>query len=352
MPISSKKILTTHLLPFLALLARQADKTQMPPSNLALVFAPNLLQGPDPLEDARIAAALAPVLSEVIACWFDSEPSSQVEAAAHEKAFLKSLQPPSEENEWEDPSEFWSETDEQAERDIDDAARQTDGITLVDNADFTPGSSTDEDGLGSETDGESDLVANGRGPEREVSRRPRLPPRPSEGSETTIKPIARINTGAEELADEQGTRPEISFPLAVAAGSDRDDVRLPQREANFSNPKSPISPPSAGSVTRKPLPGSTSRAVSGSVADPLNALNPGPVETTKVIEGMPAQHSPLSMTDEATTIKRKPAPGSISSSTGTSTPAEHFSVPTSAGPVFERGEGGVVLLEGLEKRTL
>ena len=64
--VTSRLILTKHLLPLLSKVAELNAWNQMTPYNLSVCFAPILLYGPDPAEDAKIASTIRCLLEAAI----------------------------------------------------------------------------------------------------------------------------------------------------------------------------------------------------------------------------------------------------------------------------------------------
>ena len=69
-PKTSRAILTTHLFPLLSAICRH-DGNRMDAKNLAVCFAPTLLRGADPLEDAKLMSTVTRILEAGIAHWHD-----------------------------------------------------------------------------------------------------------------------------------------------------------------------------------------------------------------------------------------------------------------------------------------
>ncbi|MCJ1473232.1 hypothetical protein MMC13_001883 [Lambiella insularis] len=65
----SRRILTMHLLPFLAIITDYQDWNKMSPYNLAVCFAPALIHGPDPTEDVAMAGTVARILESAVRNW-------------------------------------------------------------------------------------------------------------------------------------------------------------------------------------------------------------------------------------------------------------------------------------------
>ncbi|KAI9806182.1 MAG: hypothetical protein M1825_006297 [Sarcosagium campestre] len=96
----SRLILTQHLLPFLSRVTDHQAKNKMTASNLAVCFAPLLLRGSDPMEDARMVPVIRRVLEAAIQQWNNTlSQSCKIEASE----LGKLLEHPSREEEYEDP---------------------------------------------------------------------------------------------------------------------------------------------------------------------------------------------------------------------------------------------------------
>ena len=128
-PISSKisrQILTMHLLPLFSRIAEFSDRNQMTPDNIAVCFAPNLLSGPDPIEDLRMSGIIRRILVAMIVHWEkDLAPFLDTSFSKYEE----SLRMPDAVEDREDPLE------EEETKDMTDLEAQTFGITLLDNED-------------------------------------------------------------------------------------------------------------------------------------------------------------------------------------------------------------------------
>ncbi|KAI9831441.1 MAG: hypothetical protein M1819_005040 [Sarea resinae] len=102
LPMSSRLIVTRHLLPLLSKVASFQEYNQMTPFNLAICFSPALICGPDPVEDAKINGILCRVLESAIQQWEEGlREACGVEASMFDHA----LQGPPNDDDYEDPLE-------------------------------------------------------------------------------------------------------------------------------------------------------------------------------------------------------------------------------------------------------
>ena len=161
LPKSSGKILTEHLLPLLSLVAEQSDFNRMTPQNLAVVFAPNLVCGPDPMEDLKMAAIVQRLLAAMITNW-----KSYLAPALGrtDEIFEESLRLPQAVADREDPLEEIRNGNgpNASSSSAFNGAAQLNGIALIDNDRDADEGSSDED------------------TEEDQNERPPLPPRPCE----------------------------------------------------------------------------------------------------------------------------------------------------------------------------
>ena len=197
-PPMSRHILRLHLLPTLSRIADHSDRNRMPPRNLATVFAPNIICGPDPIADMKMAQVLQRLLTEMIMKW---KPMLAPALGCTDEAFEASLRLPEAVVDREDPLQ---ETRGSA---TDNVAEQVSGISLQDN---------DHDSLE-----EDDLIDDDGNP-------PPLPPRPSTGNST------------EDLVSSSDI-PSPSFLRRPVAASSTDDLNSTSTSA-------------INSVRRKPAP--------------------------------------------------------------------------------------------------
>ncbi|KAI9829077.1 MAG: hypothetical protein M1832_000100 [Thelocarpon impressellum] len=100
LPLTSRTILTRHLLPLLAMVAEKREHNRMNASNLATCIAPSLVRGPDPMEDVKMTAAVAKIMEAAVQRW-DGElrQACRVEA----DAFQAALEHPPRDEDYEDP---------------------------------------------------------------------------------------------------------------------------------------------------------------------------------------------------------------------------------------------------------
>lgn len=159
LPEISAKILKGHLLPLLSMVAERSEFNRMTPQNLAVVFAPNLVCGPDPMEDVKILAIVQPLLRAMITSW----KSHLAPALEHtDQMFEESISLPPTIFDREDPLEEMRTEDkaDPSSSHANDGSDQINGIALLDNDRNMNESLSDEDTI------EDEGV------------RPPLPPRP------------------------------------------------------------------------------------------------------------------------------------------------------------------------------
>ena len=205
LPELSGRILTAHLLPLLSLVADHSDSNRMTPQNLAVVFAPNLICGPDPMEDLKMSAIVQKLLAAMIINW-----KSHLAPAlgCMDEVFEKSLSLPQAVADREDPLDE-IRTKNEASAFTSSALSgidQLNGITLTDNDRDSEDSSSDEG------------LLEGKG------ERPALPPRPcetqhvgsSDGAVATTSPIRRKPAPGQPESPEQS--PDTSIPAALPTG--------------------------------------------------------------------------------------------------------------------------------------
>ena len=118
----SREILRMHLLPLLAIVAENKDWNHMTPYNLAVCFAPLLLRGPDPMEDAKISTVIRRFLECAIGFW-DMGLSAACSMDRHR--FEESLRLPEAVEDREDPLDH-------SDPSSPGRTTQSDGIILVD----------------------------------------------------------------------------------------------------------------------------------------------------------------------------------------------------------------------------
>ncbi|KAL6714867.1 hypothetical protein ACLMJK_007127 [Lecanora helva] len=201
---TSRQILTMHLIPLLSKVAESSDRNQMTPDNLAVCFAPNLLCGPDPIEDLKMSGLIRRILVAMITYWkTDLAPLFNTSFSE----FEVSLRMPEATIDREDPLE------EEQTQDISELEAQTNGITLLDNED-------------------SDEEEEMEGPP------PPLPPRPLASTSTLASASATTDRNPSTIAD---------------SSSSYDTGTTTPAESSRSNSFSPIEN-STGNVRRKPAP--------------------------------------------------------------------------------------------------
>jgi Rho GTPase-activating protein 1 len=100
LPINSRLVLNTHLLPLLSLVEARDAQNKMTASNLAVCFAPTLICGPDPMQDIKVGAILRRVLQVAIEQW---DKGLREICGFDAKRFEQSLLDPPEESDYEDP---------------------------------------------------------------------------------------------------------------------------------------------------------------------------------------------------------------------------------------------------------
>lgn len=118
----SREVLIMHLLPLLAIVAENKDWNHMTPYNLAICFAPLLVRGPDPMEDAKISTVIRRFLEYAIDFW---NPGLSTTCSMDRHRFEESLRVPESVEDREDPLDRTDPTS------LGHTA-QSDGIILVD----------------------------------------------------------------------------------------------------------------------------------------------------------------------------------------------------------------------------
>lgn len=100
LPEISRQILIRHLLPMLSEIETHSESNKMSADNLATCFAPSLLRGEDPIEDARVGIVVRKILSAAITQW---NQGLRERCGLSIDAFLVDLRPPRRPEEYEDP---------------------------------------------------------------------------------------------------------------------------------------------------------------------------------------------------------------------------------------------------------
>ena len=198
MPMTSRRIVTSHLLPMLSRVAEFKDWNQMTPHNLALCFAPNMLCGPDPIQDYKISTIIRRLLEAMIVHWKED---LAPEFGMDDMTFEESLRLPEATEDREDPLE-------EPQLSQSSADTQSNGITLLEN------------------DGDT---------EEEPDSKPPLPPRP----QSVINEATSPNE-LHPLRRKPAPPLQIPPPYSTIVGPDPNS--------------SPSAEFSASSVPRKPLP--------------------------------------------------------------------------------------------------
>lgn len=198
MPMTSRRIMTKHLLPMLSRVAEFQDWNQMTPHNLALCFAPTMLCGPDPIQDYKISTIIRPLLEAMIVYWkVDLAPAFEMDDWTFEESLRLPEAVEDREDPLEEPQPFQSTED-----------TQTNGITLLEN------------------DADS---------EEESEDKPPLPPRPQPVISEAISP-----EDIQPLKRKPAPPLQIPPPYSVVVGSDLNSPPLVEVPAS--------------SIPRKPLP--------------------------------------------------------------------------------------------------
>lgn len=99
--LTSREILTRHLLPLLSSVALHEPQNKMNAENLAICFSMCLICGSNQMEDGKMSSVIKRVLQAAIEVW----PQLRTGLGIDSKAFLTDLQAPSDSKEYEDPLE-------------------------------------------------------------------------------------------------------------------------------------------------------------------------------------------------------------------------------------------------------
>jgi Rho GTPase-activating protein 1 len=129
---SAKHVMTMHLFPLLSRVAAHQEHNKMSPRNLATCFAPNLLCGPDPLEDVKMSAVITRILEFGISHWKDEiAPKCSMDG----EMFEKMLETPKDPADREDPLESGRSASRSRETHgrFDSGGEQMHGITMLEN---------------------------------------------------------------------------------------------------------------------------------------------------------------------------------------------------------------------------
>ena len=209
------RILTDHLLPLLSRIAKHSEENRMTPQNLAVVFAPNMVCGPDPLEDMKIVAIAQRLLVDMITNW--TELASRL--GRTDEMFEASLRLPQAVADREDPLEEVRQG--HVSRPSVNGVEQMTGIALVDNEDDDSSSDDEEECV--------DSLPN-------EGNRPSLPPRRSETQ----------NSG---LVEDSSTTSPVRRKPAPGAQADQPPLNTAMSTISLASSESP-----AEGVRRKPAP--------------------------------------------------------------------------------------------------
>ena len=225
---TSRQILNMHLLPLLSKISEYQDWNLMSPYNLAVCISPNLLRGPDAIEDVKIAGIVSRVLVAAI-CHWNSDLATSFEV--DDWQFQESLRTPECIEDREDPLEECA---------ISSATRDTQlegTIALIDNEDI------------SEEGSES---------------KPALPPRPEIRLDSTQDPVPPVRRKPAPSLQSPPRYSTITFhsstELDALALYDDVDVSISERSPRplDSQENGALSFPSTA-VSRKPLPKAITR---------------------------------------------------------------------------------------------
>ena len=224
LPELPREILKRHLLPLLSNVSSDSEGNKMTASNLAVCFAPILLCGPDPLEDMKILPIIRRLLTAMIEHW---EADLAPALGYTHPIFTASLRTPREIEDREDPLD--------EARPIPDT-NQVSGITLLDNDNSRPSSSSSGD------------------PSADDILRPPLPPRPRravtitaagiqvENSTIHRKPAPPLHTpprysslvpSEQAMAALSGVQRARTQPTGTVEVLDEEDESLDEREASI-----------------------------------------------------------------------------------------------------------------------
>ncbi|SMR60815.1 unnamed protein product [Zymoseptoria tritici ST99CH_1E4] len=99
--VTSREILTRHLLPLLSVVASQSASNKMTSENLAILFSMCLVCGSNQLEDGRFSTTAKRILHAAIDVW----PELRTGMGLDHTAFLRDVLPPPDARDYEDPLE-------------------------------------------------------------------------------------------------------------------------------------------------------------------------------------------------------------------------------------------------------
>jgi Rho GTPase-activating protein 1 len=113
--LTSREILTRHLLPLLSVVASQSSSNKMTSDNLAILFSMCLVCGSNQLEDGRFSTVVKRILHSAIDMW----PELRSGMGIDHTAFLKDILPPPDPRDYEDPLESpWTGQHSSTEKDL------------------------------------------------------------------------------------------------------------------------------------------------------------------------------------------------------------------------------------------
>jgi Rho GTPase-activating protein 1 len=141
LPAISREIVTRHLFPMLWEVARHQETNKMTPDNLAVCFSPNLLCGPDQVEDARMSQTLRRIIGRAVVEWEKLMEPFGVE----KETFWNDMKAPEKLDDYEDPLEHDVGGADQGREGGGDMESQTVGIILRDAEDAQSEGSGAED---------------------------------------------------------------------------------------------------------------------------------------------------------------------------------------------------------------
>ncbi|KAI9840172.1 MAG: hypothetical protein M1838_004190 [Thelocarpon superellum] len=148
LPLVSRLILTTHLLPMLSMVAKHQERNRMTSINLALCFAPSLIRGPDAMEDATMSSVIGRIMDMAIRMW---DSGLREACQVPHDSFGRALEDPARAEDFEDPL-----------------------VTGSDGSARTPG----ESAYGPSDSHVVGVIAEKTEQKSEMEERPALPPRP------------------------------------------------------------------------------------------------------------------------------------------------------------------------------
>lgn len=300
LPSTSRKILIRHLLPLLSTVAANEEQNKMSPDNLAVCFAPTLLCGEDPLEDAKMSSIVRKILSSAIQQW---EQGLRQVCGAEQSAFLDELRPPARFEDYEDPPEFTKKIPGSSA--YYEAQRQSSatGIVMADN---DPPPREDAPPLPPRPPPayESDLLTGWSESSAALKRKPApqvsLPPRYStviaQDDDGVAESPTNYNADASAVTDGFGGAP-VTLPTTV------DEKRAPVADSE--------QPPQINIPKRKALTGDLSTGIHGNRDDaPARSMSESHAALSSIIAGQAAE-----------LVKRKPVTKTTGGSTEDSSPS-------------------------------